>query len=354
MNNKIKFFFFLIIAAFSACQYPVNNSTLPDARQFVQIEAEMTESYGKVNVTYSLTGVTTLGGYSFPKAPKAVVYVLDSRGGRTDFAKTDGTQNPAFRGIVGETYRLFVEVDGKKYESNPETMAVCPELDSLAAPYNREAFRAESDENYDGFDVYAFTKDVPNKENYYQWDWIHYERASYCDSKFVAADAKEVLIKCNTFDCWNISYNTRTLVLSDKLRDGQAIAHRVVRIPFSVPPNKYYLRIEQRSITPSVYTYLKSIETQTQSTGTLFDVPAQTKFSTNIHNVNTPDEKIIGVFNVFSFRRKIIYVDRGQRINGAQVKVFTNPIPFAADPLLATPCVEGLFRTKIRPEGWVD
>lgn len=354
MNCKLQIFFWVLIAAFSACQYPVDNSTLPDAKQYIQIEAEMTETYGKVNVTYTLTNVSSLGGYQFPKAPKAVVYVLDSRGTRTDFAKTDGTQNTAFNGKIGETYRLFVEVDGKKYESNPETMAPCPEIDSLSAPYHREEFRAESDLNYDGFDVYAFTKDVPNKENYYQWDWIHYERAVSCDSRYLASDGRIVQIPCNPFDCWNITYNTKTVVLSDKLRDGQSLAQRVVRVPYSTPPNKYYLRVEQRSITPSVYAYLKSLETQTQGTGTLFDVPAQTKFSPNIHNVNDLNEKIIGTFSVYSFRRKIIYVDLTQKIPGAEVKVISDPTPYPSNPLLSTPCVEGLFRTKIKPEGWVD
>lgn len=354
MTKTQVFIAFLILFGMSNCQYPVDNSTLPDAKQYIVIDAELTESYGKVTVNYTLNSLTSLGGYSFAKLPVAVAYVLDSKGVRTNFAKTDGTVNTAFNGVVGETYRLFVEVDGKKYESKPETMPACPELDSVTTPYRRETFRTADDLYYDGFDVYAYTKDIAGKENFYQFDWVHYERAPFCDSKYRSVEGREVLIPCNPFDCWNIVYNTRTIVLSDQLRDGQPIAHRVVRLPYTTPPNKYYIKVSQRAITPTVYAYLKSIETQTQSTGTLFDVPAQTRFSPNIYNVANPSEQILGVFSVFSFRKKIVYVDMLQKIDGASAKTFQNNTPFTSDVFLNTPCIEGLYRTKIKPEGWVD
>ena len=354
MNQRFLYFILLSIILIGACQYPVDNSTLPASKQYIVIDAEITPSYSKVLVTYSLTGVTSLGGYSFPKIPKSTVYVLDSRGSRTNITKTDGTVDSTFRGIIGETYQLFVDIDGKKYESKPEKMLSCPAIDSLSAPYRRENFRAESDLFYDGFDVYAFTKDEPNKENFYQWEWIHYERASFCDRKNIASEGGEVLIPCLPFGCWNIFYSTNTIVLSDKLRDGNQIAQQVARVPFKTQPSKYYLRVIQRAITPSVYAYLKSIETQTQSTGTLFDVPAQTRFSPNIYNTSNLDEKILGVFSVFSFQKKLIYVDLTQKIDGATPKIITETSPFTTNIFLSSPCTEGLYRTKIKPEGWVD
>ncbi len=353
--KKIQIFIALwVVTALSNCQYPVDNSTLPDSKQFLIIDVELTPSYGKVNVTYTLQDVTSKGGYAFPKAPKAVAYVIDSRGARFDFAKTDGTPNTAFNGIIGTTYRLFVEVDGKKYESKPETMADCPNIDSLTTPYRREVFRSPTDLFYDGFDVYTNSKDAPNVENYYQWDWIHYELASFCDMKETKFDGKEVLIPCFPHRCWNIVYNTQTIVASDKLRDGQPLANRVVRVPFSTPPNKYYLKVTQRAITPTVFSYLQSVQTQTQSTGTLFDVPAQTRFNPNVFNVSDPKEQILGVFSVFSFKYKIIYIDMLQNIPNAQPKVFPNYTPYTGDIFLNAPCVEGVLRTKIMPEGWVD
>lgn len=326
----------------------MDTSALPDAKKFLVIDAVLTDSFAKVNVTYTLTEVTAQGGYLFPRPPNATAYVLDSHGNRTDFTP-DGRKNTAFRGIVGETYKLYVQADGQVYESQAETMPACPEIDSLTAIYSRESSRSPDDPLYDGFDVYAEFRDMPNQESFFQWDWIHYQRVFSCDVK------DGYLVPCTPYDCWAIGYNEKVIVQSDKLRDGQPIAHKITRIPFATPPNKfYYLRVEQRAITASVFAYLKSLEIQTQNTGSLFDIPAQTKFSPNIFNVNNPQEQIIGAFSVYSSRHKILNVNMQQEINGVKAKVNIDLRPFTPVPLLQAPCTETLYRTQIKPEGWQD
>jgi Domain of unknown function (DUF4249) len=202
--------------------------------------------------------------------------------------------------------------------------------------------------------VYAYLSDNPSEENYYQWDWIHYARTFACDRRYSEAEGKDVLYPCSPYDCWTITYNPNVIVQADKIVNGKTIAHKLVRVPFVRPPFKYYLRVEQRSITPSVFAYLQSIETQTLHVGTLFDIPAQTKFSPNITNVNDPAEQILGVFNVFSYRYKILYIDRQQTINGVEAKLISDGTPYVADPLAFAPCTENLYRTQKKPEGWED
>ncbi len=268
----------LLLANLITCQYPVDSSALPDAKKFLVIDAEITERFAKIHVTYTLNEVTPQGGYLFPTPPDATAYVLDSHGTRTNF-NPDGTKDTSFHGAVGETYKLYVQADGQVYESDAETMRAGPALDSLTPIYSRETFRSPNDITYDGFDVYAETKDIPTQENYYQWNWVHYQRATNCDY------VNGFLLPCNPYDhCWRITYNTDVVVQSDKLRDGQPIAQKVVRVPFATPPNKYYLQVEQRAITPSVFAYLRSLETQTQNVGSIFDIPPQTKFNPNVHN----------------------------------------------------------------------
>lgn len=348
----LKYSSFLLLLLLGGCQYPVDTSTLPDQIRFPVIDAELTETYGKVRVTYTLDKVTPQGAYLFPPPPEnTFAYVLDSQGNRTDFA-IDGSVNPLFHGVIGETYRLFVDINGEHYESKPETMPACPELDSLSVIYTEETSRSPEDFSYYGFDVYAQTNDIPNQDGYYQWDWIHYERAVGCST--VLENGGPVLYPCNPGDCWNISYNTRIVVQSDKLRDGLPLAHKVVRVPFTKPPNKYYLRVEQRAITGSVFSYLQSLEAQTQNVGSVFDLPPQTRFSPNIHKVNDPQERTLGVFSVFSYQRKVVYVDRSQIINGRPARVTSFALPFTSLPLASAACVEGLYRTQMRPQEWHD
>lgn len=352
MSRVLLFAVVLLLAGLAhSCQYPVDSSELPDPRRFIIIDANLTERYGSVLVSYTLANVSSNGAYQFPKPPNATAYIVDSKGNRKDF-KTDGSRDSTFRGVVGETYKLYVSADGQTYESAAETMRPCPEIDSLSALYTREANRGENHLLYDGFDVYAYLGDFAGQENYYQWDWIHYEDQSNCN--IIKEGENLVQVPCYP-RCWSISYNTQVIVQSDKLRDGQSLAHRLVRIPFANPPYKfYYLRVEQRSITPSVFDYLKSLEVQTQNVGTLFDIPAQTRFSPNIYNPDNPKEQILGVFNVFSARTKILYIDMRQEIPGAKIKFVGSLLPLTSDPFLVAPCVEGKFRTTIRPEGWIE
>jgi len=351
-KNIILAFTLLIISLTTTCQYPVDVSELPDTEKFIFINAELTETYAKVLVTYTLDDVTPEGAYVFPKPPTATAYVLDGNGNQF-FFKTDGVIDTSFRGFVGQTYTLHVEVDGKTYESNAETMRSCPELNTVTPIYTREPNRDAKDLLYDGFDVYVESLDPAGQDNYYQWDWVHYERSLSC--AVMEENGREVLYPCTPYDCWNIRYNTRIIVQADRLRDGKSLTHRVVRVPFAVPPYKYYyLRVEQRAITPTVFAYLQSLETQTQNVGSVFDIPPQTRFSPNIYNVSNPTEKILGVFNVFSSRYKIINIDIQQEIPGIKPKNIGDPRPFTSIPLAQAKCVEGFYRTLIRPEGWVD
>ncbi len=352
MQKHITFLVLLFCAVVvNSCQYPVDSSDLPDPQRFIVIDAELSETYARVSVTYTLTEVTPQGAYLFPKPPKATAYVLDSKGNRADF-KIDGSRDTTFRGTIGETYKLYVTADGETYESSEETMRRCPEIDTLRPVYAREPNRDPNDLLYDGFDVYAEFQDIAGQDNYYQWDWVHYERRISCDK--IMEDGREVQVPCTPYDCWSIKYNTRVIAQSDKLRDGNPIAQRIVRIPFATPPGAYYLRVEQRAVTPRVYDYLKALEIQTQNVGSIFDIPAQTRFSPNVSNVNNPKEQILGVFNVFSARKKVLFINMRQEIPGAKAKFVGDQSPFTSNPLLQSPCIEGQFRTKMRPEGWMD
>lgn len=341
----------LLLLGYFACQYPVGPSTLPDQEQFLIIDAELTEHFGKVLVSRTLAGVTPDGDYILPDPPVATAYVLDSHGNRTDFL-SNGTVDSTFKGTVGETYILYVETEGKTYESAPETMRACPEIDSLTAEFRPETFRDPDDLSYYGFDVYAHLRDAAGQEDFFQWDWIHYIRSEACD--VIYENGGQVRVPCTPYDCWGITYNTRIVVQSDRLRDGEPISKKIVRVPFAKPPNKYYLRVVQRAVTPSVYAYLQSIETQTQNTGSMFDVPAQTRFNPNVRNVNDPSERILGAFSVFSYRYKIIYIDLTREIDGKYARIKKDLLPFTSDPLLQAPCKEGKYRTQKRPLGWVD
>jgi len=236
----------VLILNMISCQFPVDHSELPETQKFLAIDAQVTENYLKLNVVYSLEEVTSIGGYNLPKPPLTSAYLTDSKGVKYTIKNTLGLSDTLFKGKVGETYQLYVEADGKSYVSTKETMRHCPALDSVLVIYRWEEFRAQQDELYDGFDVYAQTKDLPGEENYYQWEWVHYTKATYCGTVYSQIEKRDLLIPCNPTSCWNITASLRGIAESDKLRDGNILLKQIVRVPFTIPPNKYYLRVEQR------------------------------------------------------------------------------------------------------------
>jgi hypothetical protein len=144
------------------------------------------------------------------------------------------------------------------------------------------------------------------------------------------------------------------------LTNGQRVVGRqVARLPFD-GYGLYYFRLEQRSVTKSTFNFYQSLISSVQSSGSLFDVPAETRFSLNIKSVNKPEERVLGIFNVFSVRKKIFNIDRRKGIPDGYTPI-TYPVPgetYACPPgsvgcLDLAPCVEGPLRTKITPEGWV-
>ena len=349
MKKYIIYIFILVLS----CQYPVNQSVLPPGIQYMVIEADLSEQSFTLNLQYSIIDLGANGAYGIPRRPRNVsAYIQNSNGQRTQIKRIDGVPDTTIKGIVGETYSLRITADGKDYQSIPETMRPCPEITAITTTFDTEVTRSPNDLYYHGFDVILETNDLVGVENFYQWDWIHYEKALSCGKRDVGTG--EVQYPCAPRDCWDIVYNTSIISQSDALLDGKPITKRIARVPFINPPLKYYLKVEQRSITPNMYGYLKSLENQSQVIGTLFDLPPSTKFSPNIKSLSDPSEKIIGAFNVFSNRTRVIYVDLTQKIPGINPIGLSDPAPFVADPFATLPCVEGQYRTKIKPIGWID
>jgi hypothetical protein len=312
---------------------------------------------------------------------KAEVYILDNNGVKTIFkeaAKPLGTYLPpaGFVGKVGASYKLFVRtLIGNQYESTVETMKAVPEIENTIVRFEAFEQYAKVDPRRAGFTVYLDFKDLPNQGDYYMWNWKHYEKAQICKTctdgarfDFVRTldcvaprfPNDNILNYLCDGNCWDISTNTDLNVFSDVLTNGQRVVGRqVARLPFD-GYGFYYFRLEQRSVTKNTYSFYQSLISSVQSSGSLFDVPAETRFSLNIKSVTKPEERVLGIFNVFSVRKKIFNIDRRIGVpEGYTPMTFSIPgeiyscPPGSANCQDRTPCVEGSTRTKITPEGWV-
>jgi hypothetical protein len=80
----------------------------------------------------------------------------------------------------------------------------------------------------------------------------------------------------------------------------------------------------------------------------------------NIKPMTDPKERVLGIFNVFSVRKKIYFIDRLKSVPKEEFalitfltgEIYTCP-PGSVNCQDRVPCVESAYRTKITPEGWI-
>jgi hypothetical protein len=339
----------------------------------------LTDQVGPHKVRLYMSADKLTGSYFIP-VTKAKVYFLDEKGIREDLTEVTATKgtylsSTKFAGKVGGSYTLNIETsDGKKYQSTQETMKAAPEIENLITRFEIQDNYAKGDARRAGFNIYLDFQDPATVGDNYQWSWKHYERANICETCVGGSydfnkntcvmpkipSEKTLSYKCDG-DCWDITLSTDLNILSDSYLNGQRITGKMVaRIPFDgISP--YYLQLEQRAITANSYNYYQTLKTQTQNNGTLFDVPAETRFSFNIKSLTNSQEKILGVFDVFSVRKKIFYIDRALANTQGELPIpkyiegdiFTCP-PGSVGCKELVQCTDGLYRTPFKPTGWKE
>jgi hypothetical protein len=376
--KNICFYVLLIGIVTWACVNPIKDFVQIDATSFTTIEADISDDaeLSKVRLTSSTNRLTSQLAYPISKA---VVSVTDQSGTKTNFTEGIplGTYYPpkGFVGQVGSTYKLNVKMlTGQTYESTAETMKAVPEIENAITRFETFDQYSKVDVRRAGFTVYLDFKDMPTEGDFYLWNWKHYEKIGFCATctdggkyDFKKLDCVQPKFPTDAIlnymcdgNCWDISTNNDLNVFSDVLTNGQRVVGRqVARIPFD-NWTPYYFRLEQRSITKNAFAFYQSLISQVQSSGSLFDVPAETRFSLNIKSLTTPSERVLGIFNVFSVRKKIFIIDRRKNIPAGELPIIPL-IPgetYACPPGSSgcqdkAPCIESTTRTKITPEGWV-
>jgi hypothetical protein len=379
MKLKYKLYLIFLIAVTSSCITPIANFEQVANKSFLTVESFISDEQGQQRTRIYMSADKILGSY-FTPVTRAKVYIVDEKGVREDLveqvAKGTYLTSSKFVGRVGGTYTLNIETsDGKKYQSTAETMKPVPEIENVITQFEVLDNYAKGDPRRGGFNIYVDLQDPATIGDNYQWYWKHYQRANICETcvggtynffsntcVYPRVPTDQIWNYLCDGDCWDIKFSTDLNIFSDTYLNGQRITGKqVARIPFD-GVSKYYLQFEQRAITRNSYNYYQGLNAQTQNTGTLFDVPAETRFSFNIKSTTNPEEKILGIFDVYSVRKKIFYIDRSVGVPAGESPLIS---PTVGDIFSCPPggpatckdkvqCAEGLFRTPFKPAGWKD
>jgi hypothetical protein len=372
MKLKYTIVYIILTCCFTSCLTPIEDFKQTISKSFLTIEASLTDQPENNKVRIYRSSNLLISSFEKPvefiPISKAKVYFTDEKGMNEELRELPnllGTYqtSPQFIGRIGGTYILNIEtIDGQKYQSLPETIKAVPEIESLITRFEINDNYSKKEPLRAGFNVYIDFQDANSNDDYYYWYWKHYEKIDICEICIGApydfrlntcrrsSSEKIYNYKCDG-NCWSINFSTDLNIFSDALLNGQRITGKqILRIPYD-GNSPYYLQFEQRAITKNAFSYYQSLKNQTQNNGTLFDIPAETKFSFNIKSTTNPSEKILGIFDVYSFRKIITYIDRNQNVPKDEFPVISI---LDGEVFGQIPCVEGLNRTKIKPQGWKD
>lgn len=287
---------------------------------------------------------------------QATVTVSDNMGQSVVFREiSPGYYQPPtdWKGVSGRIYTLTIRTsDGNQYRSEPDMLKPVPSIDTVYYEYTRIPIPGTA--VFDkGFDVYLDTQDPESPDDNYRWNWTAYEQISLCEIR-ESTDRSGVTTRtpfnCCT-DCWDIGrcYACVTIATDNAVNGNKISRQPILRVGFT-STSRYYVEIEQYSLTDAAYQYWKTVRDLTRNTGGIFD-SAPVTISGNIRSVTSPDERVFGFFGASGVSVRPVYVDRSK--TGDQPDLLPPPpLPPPGPPLPCVRCIESNYRTAQKPRFW--
>lgn len=336
----------------TTCVEPVNVDLGEPVKRLV-VDGLITTKPGPYTVRLSTTAKYTTGSEGTNFLVKgANVRISDDTGYIETLTEISPgiyrTAQDGMQGQVGRTYTLYIESEGKQYQSRPELLRATSGVENVYAEFKYGSPGVE-----EGFYVYIDTKDPANTEDFYRWNWTHYMREQYCFNEIVYPSNVLVVLDCCT-QCWNIyRCNSCVNIASDIYSNGSTISGQLIAIVPYTSRAKYFLYIEQFSLSREAYKFWRGLEGQINNVGGIFDAPPSI-IRGNIFNVNDAEDIALGYFGASDVKPTFINVDRG-----SIVKEPSGPPPFEKPPVNGPPppcypCLESALRTANTPPLWQD
>ncbi|MBD2755489.1 DUF4249 domain-containing protein [Spirosoma validum] len=314
------------------------------------VEGEITDQPGPYRIR-----LTRTADYSYKSLnlleTGATITISDNLGNQEILQENTGvysTKATGLQGVAGRTYKVSIKTkDGKVYESTPELLKAAPPIQKLYYKYTVEPTGILFSRRQ-GWDVYLDTKDPEPLDNYYRWNWTHYEPLEACYKAEIPGGGGVYtgLVCCEP--CWDITrcYNCIN-VNSDANTNGQVISGQfIMRVPYK-STGRYYLEVQQQAISEGAYTFWKSVRQLVSNTGGLFDA-APSLVQGNMRCISDPATRAYGFFGATGVSEQYIYVDRstGQGTPDLDQEII---IP---QPSACYPCENSIYRTSTKPRWW--
>lgn len=261
----------------------------------------------------------------------AVIYISDESEKNfylTNFGnglyRTDSTE---FRGMIGNTYVLHIQTaEGNFYESEPYKMEAVSDIDNIYYARDQELGSNGTVMN-EGLRIFLDSRGGINK--YYRWDYEETWKFKVPSPKkydyvnetiFVpVADVKEY--------CYKMRKSQEILIYSTF--EGKSDRVEGQNISFIDPKKsdrlliQYSVLMKQYSISEKEYDFWYNMKQINEKGGSIYSIQPFPVIS-NIHNVNDPDERVLGYFQVSAVKVKRKFITFSD-LSGMNFPIYRNP-----------------------------
>ncbi|MEI6048192.1 MAG: DUF4249 domain-containing protein [Bacteroidota bacterium] len=243
---------------------------------------------------------------------------ITGENGRSNYLLNKGngiykTDSINFIGKIGETYILHIITgEGNEYVSEPCQMQPVPEIDSIYYAKDQETINNGTDSQA-GIRIFLDSKEGENNQ-YFRWafeeTWkfkVPYPKRfnfDMTDSAITAVpDVKEY--------CWKITKSDEINIHSIYTLQSNRIEKQPIFFIASDKSNRlllqYHILINQYSISKKEYDFWNNLKQVNESGGDIFAKQPFTVVS-NIYNINNPEERVLGYFQVSAVKQKGKYI----------------------------------------------
>jgi hypothetical protein len=248
---------------------------------------------------------------------------------------------------TGKSYTLFIALaNGRTYRSETQEIYPAGNIDAL-----NTIFEFNSINSVDpflpqhSFGVYIDARAVPGTPGLLRWRWkgvfkILSDPANKTkfdpDCMCQVPDPPPCAMECSCCECWITDFSASAVVSNNQFVSENIFRNRLVgRITVDSWrfAYKYYVEVEQLSLSPAVYSFWKRVEAQQQSVSNIFQ-PNVIRIRGNISRVDDSSEDVYGIVAFSDVIRKSRFIEKTE-------------VPFIlpSPPLITEDC-RLIFRNK--------
>lgn len=372
--NTSHVLFMLLFAC--SCIDPYNPS-IDDYLDLPVVEGIITNEPGPYIIKLSRS--VALDNMDLKPIRGAAVIISDDAGTEETLTETIPgtyvTSASGIRGEAGRSYRLTLEIDGRTFRSDFETLLVPVEIDTL---FTRIESKVE-DMGSEGLQFYVSTDNISDAGINLLWKFTEtYKFQSELTLDYIYYGPDSMVE--NYSDSGSICWMTEKLDETFTYKAANLTSARLTNFPLHYINNltnklsvKYSVLVYQYTISEKAYHFWNEIEKLHAESGSLYTrQPYQVKG--NLMNPEKPEDIILGYFLTAGVSKKRLYVDRPsftfdfnfcnpdinlfQTVNPWELKfpLYAMQLPGDDQAFARLSCFDCRMRggTETRPEFWEE